>query len=98
MCGPGGEGAEGAWLALLRSSEMLPTPCCSLLLWLQWEPGLPPILAVVSWAPEPCTAQEKLGRDMAGKVAGTERGSVLAISDCPHECFAWTPNGFAYLG
>lgn len=32
---------------------------------------------------ESCRAQEKLGRDVAGKVAGVEQGSVLAVSNHP---------------
>lgn len=58
-------------MALMWGSEMLPTPSCPLLRWLQQEPGLPPHPAVLSWAPESSMAQEKLVREVSGEAAGT---------------------------
>lgn len=75
--------ALGAQLALLRGGEMLPSPGCSLFPWLQWDLGLPPAPAVVSWAPESCNGLGDAGEKLSGDVAGMEQGSVLAVSDRP---------------
>lgn len=70
-------------MALLRGGEMLPSLGCSLFPWLQRDPGLPPALAIVSWAPESCNGLGDAGEMLSGDVAGMEQGSILAVSDRP---------------